>query len=178
MIIVTNYLQDKKENKIYIHSEETSVCPICGSDLKIIGSRNRKVVEAGKKVQIYVIRRLRCKKCGKIHHELPDLLVPYKRHCAQTIEQIISEREHNSDIAGNPINSSVEKSINLHQTTIRKFRNWWRYVLWQFSYISVSFEFKYGIRFSAPEPKEIIRALANAHLWVQTRSEYFVPEVA
>jgi hypothetical protein len=33
-----------------------------------------------------VIRRKQCQSCGKIHHELPDLLVPYKHYDAESME--------------------------------------------------------------------------------------------
>ena len=50
------------------------------------------MINADGSVEVLIIRRLRCReeKCRKIHHELPDILVPYKRHCAETIENIIA----------------------------------------------------------------------------------------
>jgi hypothetical protein len=36
-----------------------------------------------------VIRRLRCSACKKIHHELPDILVPYKRYLSSCIEAVV-----------------------------------------------------------------------------------------
>ncbi len=42
-----------------------------------------------------MIRRLRCEKCGRIHHELPDMLVPYKQHIAATIEKVYSSDYRN-----------------------------------------------------------------------------------
>jgi hypothetical protein len=38
-----------------------------------------------------MIRRLECQSCERIHHELPDLLVPYKRYDAESIEGVVSE---------------------------------------------------------------------------------------
>ncbi|MGI6649770.1 MAG: DUF6431 domain-containing protein [Bacillota bacterium] len=37
---------------------------------------------------VLVIRRLRCRHCHRIHHELPDILVPYKRHSSESIESV------------------------------------------------------------------------------------------
>lgn len=37
-----------------------------------------------------MIRRFRCEGCGHIHHELPDFLLPYKRHTATTFEKVYS----------------------------------------------------------------------------------------
>lgn len=41
-----------------------------------------------------MIRRLKCQnpRCARIHHELPDTVVPYRRHCAETIEVIIDQK--------------------------------------------------------------------------------------
>ncbi|MGB4509265.1 MAG: DUF6431 domain-containing protein, partial [Syntrophomonadaceae bacterium] len=52
-------------------------CPCCSGGLKVIGSRPRKCVNSvGERITL-IIRRLRCVKCQRIHHELPDMLVPY-----------------------------------------------------------------------------------------------------
>ena len=42
-----------------------------------------------------IIRRLRCGRCVRLHHELPDIVVPYKRYDADTIEEVLSEKETN-----------------------------------------------------------------------------------
>jgi hypothetical protein len=65
------------------------VCPVYGEILFVIGVRKRKLINAEIDKQTLVIRRLRCKECRVIHHELPDIVVPYKRHCAETIERIV-----------------------------------------------------------------------------------------
>lgn len=36
-----------------------------------------------------IIRRLYCEDCRKIHHELPDLAVPYKHYSANAIEKVL-----------------------------------------------------------------------------------------
>ncbi|MCD7715322.1 MAG: DUF6431 domain-containing protein [Lachnospiraceae bacterium] len=38
---------------------------------------------------ILIIRRFRCLDCLRIHHEFPDIVVPYKRYDAETIERIM-----------------------------------------------------------------------------------------
>lgn len=70
-----------------VTSTEQVPCPCCGElDFKVIGSRIRKGrIETGER-NLYSIRRLRCQPCWKIHHELPDLLIPYKRYEASVIE--------------------------------------------------------------------------------------------
>ena len=47
---------------------------------------------SGEKVTLR-IRRLRCKWCKILHHELPIEVIPYKRHEASSIEAVLEERE-------------------------------------------------------------------------------------
>jgi len=47
------------------------------------------IIDSGGTPMTMIIWRLRCEQCGKVHHELPDVVVPYKRHCAETIEKVI-----------------------------------------------------------------------------------------
>jgi hypothetical protein len=93
MIIITKYklvTDEKDSSRQRVKSEEKSICPICLTDtLKVIGSRNRMAVDSKGEFLIIVIRRLRCLTCKKIHHELPDILVPYKRYLSKCIEAII-----------------------------------------------------------------------------------------
>lgn len=93
MIIITKYklvTDETDSSRQRVKSEEKNMCPICLSNiLKVIGSRNRIAFDSkGEKLTI-VIRRLRCLACRKIHHELPDILVPYKRYLSECIESII-----------------------------------------------------------------------------------------
>ena len=45
-----------------------------------------------------IIRRLRCRKCGRIHHELPDSIVPYKRYDADAIETKLTDKYSAEDV--------------------------------------------------------------------------------
>jgi len=93
MIIITKYklvTDEKDSSKQRVKSEEKNICPIClGDILKVIGSRNRNAFDSKGERQTIVIRRLRCFTCKKIHHELPDILGPYKRYLSKCIESII-----------------------------------------------------------------------------------------
>ncbi|MEW5785724.1 MAG: DUF6431 domain-containing protein, partial [Bacillota bacterium] len=46
----------------------------------MIGSRKRTFINEAGEREILIIRRLRCKNCKRVHHELPDIIVPYKRY--------------------------------------------------------------------------------------------------
>ena len=47
-----------------------------------------------------LIRRLRCGDCGRVHHELPDIVVPYKRYDSETIEEILSPKDNSPSFPG------------------------------------------------------------------------------
>jgi hypothetical protein len=140
--------------KVYIISEEENVCPLCINDLEVIGIRDRGLIDGAGNKEMLVIRRLRCVHCKKIHHELPDILVPYKRHCAETIENVIAEENACCDFA-----------------TEYKIKAWWSAFCLYFESIKISLQMKYRAVFSQnPTPREMIRAIANTNLWVHTRT--------
>jgi len=98
-----------------------------------------------------MIRRLRCADCGHIHHELPDCIVPYKRHCAETIETIV---------AGSP-----QKALCDERTT-RRILAWWSVASPYFLNILQSLAEKFRMTFRDPPAfREIIRAAANSNNW-------------
>ncbi|NLO47972.1 MAG: hypothetical protein GX111_06600 [Clostridiales bacterium] len=104
-----------------------------------------------------VIRRLRCRLCGKIHHELPDVVVPYKRHSMETVEKVIAGDE----------------TVCCEESTIRRIKMWWLAMRVYFEGVMVAISAKLGLMFAAPAAlKEIVRATANAYLWVHTRSAF------
>ena len=97
-----------------------------------------------------MIRRLLCCGCGRIHHELPDCVVPYKRHRAEAIEEMIAD----------PEDAPFETS------TIRRITAWWRGVLPYFLNVLKSLAEKYRTSFQTPPAfREIIRAAANSNSW-------------
>ncbi|WP_243463014.1 DUF6431 domain-containing protein [Mesobacillus boroniphilus] len=54
------------------------------------GTKNRKAKDHTGQSKTYNIRRMQCTNCGTIHHELPDLLIPYKRYEAECIEDVLT----------------------------------------------------------------------------------------
>jgi len=98
MICIESYclIFNKCNSCYHVKSLENSICPICsGSKLAVIGSRKRKVLD-GNGETLLVIRRLQCKNCNRIHHELPDMIVPYKRYSSEEIESIIESGTGNT----------------------------------------------------------------------------------
>ena len=158
MVIINRYRLKESDNKLYIMSYEINVCPICGEILAVIGSRKRKVIGSDSEMMLLIIRRLRCGACRTIHHELPDIVIPYKRHCAETIEKIVS-----GDLDG----------VNCETRTICRIKAWWAACILYFESVLASLREKYGTIFSIKSaPKEIVRALVNSHLWLHTRSAF------
>lgn len=159
MVVVSQYrIEVGADGRYHIHGEEDIACPVCGGILKILGTRKRTLFECGGKKLILKIRRLQCKVCNKVHHELPDIVIPYKRHCAETIEKII--------------NGHTE-AVGCENSTIRRIKAWWFGMGLYFENVLASLREKFGIVFSKRmAPREIVRAVANAHLWIHTRSAF------
>ena len=111
MVIIQNYeLVNKSDDDFfYVKSNEIINCPCCEEKLKVIGSRKRGVIEHDGNKRSLIVRRLRCIKCGRIHHELPDVLVPYKRYSSDTVENILSSH----DIKSSDIPCEISTAIRI-----------------------------------------------------------------
>lgn len=160
----------------FVRCAEKVPCPRCEGLLKAIGSRDRKLIEASGRAKLLCIRRLRCKECKKIHHELPDCLVPFKRYTAECIEEVLSETEANP-------------SVPADESTLYRWRCWYAaYKLyWRLCLLAIAARFKpYPVRTQSAPPQtahqvgqlaknrsgwlgQIVRPLVNAKLWLHTR---------
>jgi len=152
MVNTSNYclVQQGGFTFLFVMSKETDPCPICGEGLSMRGWRLRAIINGAGNKTSYYIRRLRCHKCNRLHHELPDFIVPYKRHCAQTIEAVITGE----------IKASEGRLV-------RRVRRWWCAVLPYFMGVIEALRHKHEIRGSAPPAfKEIVRAAVNSNNWV------------
>lgn len=93
MVIIQHYILEQKGDSpfFYVKSQEESHCPYCGGKFKVIGSRRRILYKQDGSCIFLVVRRLRCLDCEKISHELPDVVVPYKRHESDAIAYGLTE---------------------------------------------------------------------------------------
>lgn len=67
------------------------VCPVCQSQMKYRDSRRRHIrVEGGVK-HWGTVRRYLCKRCHRLHTELPLDLCPYKHYRASIIEDVLDD---------------------------------------------------------------------------------------
>jgi len=113
------------------------------------GLRARVLIGSDGQKRVLIIRRLKCSSCGRIHHELPDCVVPYKRHCAQTIEAVA---------AGHPEETPCD------ERTIRRLSAWWGVVGVYFLHVLKALAEKYKMKFSSPPTfRQILRAAVNSN---------------
>ncbi|QNU66246.1 hypothetical protein EHE19_015370 [Ruminiclostridium herbifermentans] len=115
MIILSNYELDPISAQLfYVRGKEYVSCPSCGYGLRVVGSRKRKYINKdGDKITL-VIRRLKCSNCKRIHHELPDILIPYKRYESCNIENVLTDLK-NSTVAA-------------EESTFYRWKKWYEYL--------------------------------------------------
>lgn len=84
----------------FVISEEDTICPVCGSLLCRRDKKKRIHKIAGGRKQWLVINRLKCtnERCGKLHSELPDCVIPYKHYAADLIEDVVEEVRTSDDV--------------------------------------------------------------------------------
>lgn len=179
MIVIAKYRLEKDDaisHKLRVKSEEESICPVClNRTLKVIGSRNRNALDSDGERLIIVIRRLRCLTCKKIHHELPDILVPYKRYLSECIEAIIEE---------------AHEQIACEGSTIYRLRQWFNAIQFHIkgSLVSIAAMSKNSIGAVAGETilkmikvyvgeefgwlSRVVRIVVNTNNWVHTRNAF------
>ena len=109
----------KKLCLFFVQSEEVHpICPYCKTMMHRYGRRWRTALLAdGQKMSLH-IRRLRCPCCQRIHHELPDFLVPYKRFIAVCIEKAIQKKANGICCE----NSTIYRWLKWFQALLGKFQ--------------------------------------------------------
>jgi len=156
MISVKAYhMEYNDEKKVrYVWVDEQIVCPACDCTILIKkGWRKRKLITITDEVLVLMVRRVRCKDCNKIHHVLPDIIVPYKRHDLKTIKKIIQ---------GNQDETFCE------DCEINRIKSWWRKLLIYMSMLEASIKSQIPIPPESRLPRAV-RILANENLWPGTR---------
>ena len=73
----------------FVESSAISYCPVCGEPLSYRDSCERIMRLEGGGRRRFLIRRLKCSNCGKLHRELPDCLVPYKHYASEVISGVL-----------------------------------------------------------------------------------------
>lgn len=160
----------------FVRSGEQNFCPCCNGPLKVRDSRRRKYINGIGDTIILVIRRLRCCHCSRLHHELPDILVPYKHYGSESVEAVVTPK-------------SV-LTVTADESTIRRWRSWFSELADYLSGCLKSISIRYGRESVEKDPHlpkstlqklwhhvgdapgwlaRIVRPVANLNLWVHTR---------
>ena len=171
-------VQERYRKFIYVRSSEKPHCPCCDGPLRVIGSRKRKVIQSDGSARILIIRRLYCDHCHRVHHELPDSIVPYRRHSSATVESVLNRRQ---ELEAYPCENS----------TAFRIRRWFLLLHDYFEQSLTALKTEHArdagtVRFldfllplNPPELaggwlKKLVRILVNSGRWIQTRSAWDV----
>ncbi|TLS48300.1 hypothetical protein FE782_31405 [Paenibacillus antri] len=163
-----------------VRCAEVVPSPCCGESLSVIGSRRRKLFEATGEQKLLVIRRMRCLGCRKIHHELPDCIVPYKRYESACVESVVAP-------------GAGEIAVAADHSTLCRWRSWFRlqttHLLGCLASIAIRFGLDVAEESSVPSQTahhrfgrfvgdadgwlgRAVRSVANSNFWVHTRSAF------
>jgi hypothetical protein len=179
MVIIHNYQieYNSKNGCHHIKISETPHCPICTKSLFVLGTRKRGVIKYDGEKIVLVIRRLYCDHCKKIHHELPDIIIPYKRISSDAAEKIISDA-----------NPSKEADYSCDTSTAIRIKEWFLSLLEYFENALLSLQAAYSgdneicgmvsrlmpLKDHGKLPpgwlKMLVRMLVNSNRWRQTRT--------
>lgn len=177
MLIVSKYdLEPSSDPQVFlVRSAEIVPCPCCQSTLSSIGRRVRIWILGSGEIRYLKIRRLRCKRasCRRIHHELPNCLIPYKRYGAASIEQALGDA---------PITVAADNS------TLYRWRRWFSAWAAYAAGCLASIAYRFGLSVtsfsSSPAPQTVlqhverfvgnlpgwlsrsVRSIVNDHSWV------------
>lgn len=164
--------------EFFVRSKAQSICPCCNSQLKCIGSRVRKVKDSFGDIIKLRIRRLRCKTCNKIHHELPDLIIPYKRYDSNCIESVVTDDK--------------ATSVSADDSTLFRWKAWFKKSAHHFSgcMISIAIQTDKGSVKDSYDSMSllqrlwhyvgnaegwlarVVRTIVNLNNWIHTRSAF------
>jgi len=116
MIIISNYeLYFNEDTEIYyvIPANESQCCCSCNEILVYFDSCIRFGKREGGSRKKYMIRRLQCKRCQRIHRELIDKFVPYKQYESEIISGVIDDIVTSCDIESEdyPSEKTIERLL-------------------------------------------------------------------
>lgn len=65
----------------------------------------------GRECRVYIIRRLECRRCEKLHRELPDCLTPYKQYATEVISGVLDDviTPEDEDSANYPCEATMHR---------------------------------------------------------------------
>ncbi|MFV0518484.1 MAG: DUF6431 domain-containing protein [Aminipila sp.] len=92
MVLTDNYTieYDEKRDRYKVKNLTAPICPDCGQLLSGYDTRLRHVVNDMGVSQWFVLRRLRCTSCKKLHLEAPDFIEPKKHYKKDMITDVVA----------------------------------------------------------------------------------------
>ena len=147
--------------------------------LEVRGSKKRKSINSAGEELTLVVRVLKCSNCKRVHHELPDILVPYKRYDRESIETVIT--------GGTSLDVAADDS------TIIRWKKWFLAISHHFLGCLISIVARYQDEFMKDISKlpksvlhrifhfvgsspawlaRVVRTVVNSNNWVHTRSAF------
>lgn len=78
-----------------IYNSDVPVCPCCNAPVKVRDSRIRRVKDADGNLYIFRLRRLKCEKCGRLHIEIPDMMMKNKHYSKTAIDAYLYNKTDN-----------------------------------------------------------------------------------
>ena len=104
MLVATRYTVtfDTGKSVYVVRNKDAPVCPKCGALMSGYDHRKRTVIGSDGERRIFLLRRLRCSECRRIHSEIPDSLFPYKHYETDVIEAV-----KNGDVSSCPADDST-----------------------------------------------------------------------
>lgn len=90
MLYINNYYIKKKNDKFYIIPCE-KICCECGAVPIKRGSKSRWLIDNEGNRYKYVLKRVYCPKCQKLHTVMPDFIFPFKHYEKKVIESVQQE---------------------------------------------------------------------------------------
>ena len=91
MLIVKRYREEEQaDGTRVIYNLDRPRCPVCGGYLCGYDRRRRVVLDDMGRSVAYLLRRLWCAQCRRLHLEAPDSIQPQMHYAAQLIAGTIS----------------------------------------------------------------------------------------
>jgi len=143
---------EQPQSVFVVEGTETISCPKCHGGLKLYDRRRRCVIDAEGTKHVYSLRRLRCTKCERLHTELPDFVVPYKRYSAEVIDKVSQ---------GERVDAPYE------ERTREKLRAWYKKVACHLQGVwRQQVNFGFASPWVVPSFLDLVRATVNSGNWL------------
>lgn len=150
--------------------EKYALCPQCDSPLEYHCRVIRPLKNAAGEKNNYSIRVLKCcnEACPrKYHRELPDIIIPYKRHDAATIEEAIEKEEK-------------DMAVEADFSTVSRWKSWFAkeqtYIMMSLVGVAIALGYDVDLTLLMGIPTiQIIKRLVNRGTgWLQEAARILV----